>query len=143
MILIVMGKREAYTPQCLVNAYRDSVPELISPTDVDFLGEADDFIFGKIFVLARRYTAVDNLNLCEWSMRYHRLLHRAFRHIRVHAKVTKGARSSQYSHARQVKKRCFMALLSGCFVIPRRSMSQIRQTPSASMLMPKPTAWIR
>ena len=46
------GEEEAYTPQCLVNAYRDSVPELISPTDVDFLGEADDYIFGKIFVLA-------------------------------------------------------------------------------------------
>ena len=45
-------------------------------------------------------------------MRYHRLLHRAFRHIRVHAKVSKGARSSQYNHARQVKRRCFVALLS-------------------------------
>ena len=106
------GEEEAFTPTCLIEAYRDKIPELVSPTDVDFLGEADEYIFEKVFVLARRYAIVDNWNLCEWSMRYHKLIHKAFRHIRVHAKVTKSARSSQYNHARNVKKRCFMALLS-------------------------------
>jgi hypothetical protein len=106
------GEEEDYVPAVMQNVYRDNMPELIAPTDVDFLGEADDFIFEKVFVLARRYAVVDNWNLVEWSLRYHKLIHRAFRNIRVFARVRKHARSSQYNHARIVKRRCFMAFLA-------------------------------
>ena len=92
--------------------YRDHIPELVAPTEVEFLGEADDFIFEKVFVLARKYAVVDNWNLVEWSLRYHKLIHRALRNIRIHARVKKHARQSQYNHSRNVKKRCFMAFLA-------------------------------
>ena len=48
----------------------------------------------------------------EWSLRYHKLIHRALRNIRIHARVKKHARQSQYNHSRNVKKRCFMAFLA-------------------------------
>lgn len=106
------GEEEEFVPQVMQEVYRDHIPELVAPTEVEFLGEADDFIFEKVFVLARKYAVVDNWNLVEWSLRYHKLIHRALRNIRIHARVKKHARQSQYNHSRNVKRRCFMAFLA-------------------------------
>ena len=103
---------DLYTPSRMQTVYREKVDEMLSPAELDFLGDADDFIFNKIMILSRKFAVIDNWNLVEWSMRYHKLIHRAFRNLRVFSKVSRNARKSSQVHAKKVKRRCFMALLS-------------------------------
>jgi len=100
-----------FTPARMTEIYQEKIPEMVSPSELEFLTEADDFIFEKILILAKRYTIVDNWNMCEWSMRYHMRIHRAFKNLRQFAKVSKSARKSQSVHAKKMKRKCFMALL--------------------------------
>ncbi len=106
------GEEIECTPQRMKDIYQNQIPEIQSPSELEFLSEADDFIFGKILALAQRYRVVDNWNLCEWCMRYHIRMHRAFKNLRTFAKVSRNAKKSQHLHNKKIKIKTFNALIS-------------------------------